>query len=206
MDTRICTHCHIEKPATLEYFYSHPHNSIGLESWCKDCKKARSKATPYKVSSDPKPRDKGEALALSVFLNAGIPALLGKNVEGMKWVDVVLWGCLKVEVKYSQKPVNWQWVMNSTNNPKTAFPDVVLLIGKHAKTQLHHYFLLAPNHPMFINEDGSRKRSVGYSYLNRIGKKGFAIDPLLQHENNFALIEQKRLAYSQQLIAVAQAA
>lgn len=207
MNTRTCTHCHVTKPATLEHFYKGATNADRLTSWCKDCMKARSKSnSKLNIQSDTKPRDDGEALALLLFLNQGIPADLGKNTKGMAWVDLVLWGCIKVEVKYSQKPIQWQWVMTSTNNPKTVAPDVVLLIGKHVKTQLHHYFILTPNHPVFINSDGSRKKSYGYSYLNRIGKQGFTIDPLLQHENNFALIEQKRLAYSQQLIEVARAA
>jgi hypothetical protein len=205
MDTRICTHCHVSKPATLDYFYKGHTNSDRLTSWCKDCMKARSKAMGTQ-QRDPKPRDAGEALALSVFLNQGIAAELGKNIEGMKWVDLVLWGCIKVEVKYSQKPNYWQWTMTSTNNPKTLFPDAMLLIGKHGKTQKHHYFLVLPNHPMFINEDGSRKKSLSYSYHNHIGKKGFSIDPLLQHESNFDLIEKLRLNHSQQLIAMARAA
>jgi hypothetical protein len=207
MNTRTCTHCKTSKPATLEYFYSHQHNADGLESWCKDCKKALSKKqSKANMGSDTKPRDAGEALALSYFLNQGIPSELGKNISGMSWVDLVLWGCVKVEVKYSQKPNYWQWTMYSTNNPKTVFPDAIMLIGKHGKTQRNHYFIISPNHPFFIKEDNTRKVSLSYSYLNRIGKQGFAIDPLLQHENNYGLIEKLRLAHSQQLIQLAQAA
>jgi hypothetical protein len=205
MNTRTCTHCHVSKPATLEHFYKGHTNSDRLTSWCKDCMRALSKVSSNQ-QRDPKPRDKGEALALTAFLNQGIHADLGKNIAGMQWVDIVLWGCIKVEVKYSQKAHYWQWIMNSTNNPKTHFPDAVILIGKHEKTQRCHHFIILPNHPMFINEDGSRKRSISYSYLNRMSKSSFTIDPLLQHENNYGLIEKLRLAHSQQLIAIAQAA
>lgn len=40
--TRLCSKCKTEYPATTEYFYRHGkgHRKDGLDSWCKSCKKA----------------------------------------------------------------------------------------------------------------------------------------------------------------------
>lgn len=43
METKICTKCGEEKPATLEYWSKHKTGKGGLKSYCKGCKKAHDK-------------------------------------------------------------------------------------------------------------------------------------------------------------------
>ena len=44
MDTKKCTKCGEEKPATAEYFDAHPQCRFGLNSVCRPCRAARQKA------------------------------------------------------------------------------------------------------------------------------------------------------------------
>ena len=55
MDTKKCTKCREEKPATTEYFFKSANLKCGLHSWCKNCKKAAKKTyreeNPEKVNA-----------------------------------------------------------------------------------------------------------------------------------------------------------
>lgn len=43
MDTKICTICSIEKPATFEYFYKSKYGKGGIDSRCKECHAIKAK-------------------------------------------------------------------------------------------------------------------------------------------------------------------
>jgi hypothetical protein len=192
---KICPNCKTPKPCNEEHFYTAKHTGDGFGSWCKDCMKRRKKVTSIE------PLDKGEQFALNYFANRGIPSLLGKNVKTTKWVDVILWGCIRVEVKYSTR---WHWHFYSTvYNPDT-MPDVIMLIGKSEKGY-DRVFILDAKHPLFFRPSGERKISL--AMREKVTKKKSLIrDTVFAHEDNFALIEQKRVSYSQQLIEIARAA
>lgn len=50
METKICTLCNEEKPATSKHFYSNKKGKLGLSAWCKTCTDKRKKE---KLESDP---------------------------------------------------------------------------------------------------------------------------------------------------------
>lgn len=43
METKICTKCNIENPATLEFWHKQKHGKYGLKSTCKKCELKRNK-------------------------------------------------------------------------------------------------------------------------------------------------------------------
>lgn len=194
-DTRTCTKCNVAKPATRDFFYVHLTNTVGLTSWCKDCMKAHSKAQGRRIAA---PLDDGEILALEYLRKNGIPSTAGKNVKTEAWADVVVWGCLIVEVKYSAGRI-WHFTFGSTIRNKGNVPDIIMLIGLD-ETNTNRFFILDALHPVFFHDTGERKQGIGFT---RIGKKSGLKSVIFSYENNFALIEQKRLAYSQCLIEAA---
>src|SRR5688572_1209076 len=113
-DTRTCTKCNVAKPATLEYFYKGRTNGDRLTSWCRDCMKARSKSKSY-TPRDAKIPNEGESKAVAWLKSHGIPANGGKNIDAVTWLDVLAWGCVRVEVKHSKtnKQGIWSWMMYS---------------------------------------------------------------------------------------------
>ena len=41
-ESKICTHCKVDKPCTSEYFHKHNKNKTGFRSICKECRKSKS--------------------------------------------------------------------------------------------------------------------------------------------------------------------
>lgn len=196
---KICTKCNIEKPATLEFFYKHHSNTDGLTSWCKACMKALSKRQSY-VPVDSRIPNEGEAKAIAWLKRFGIPANGGKNIEAVKWLDVLAWGCVRIEVKYSKTNAQgiWSWVMYSVNNKaQEAMPHLILLIGEDVRTGTTRYFLFDAQHPEFFNGNtGERKIQVSYNYqsVNAHNHEVFR-----RHENKAALVEDYRLQIAREL-------
>ena len=53
--SKVCTKCHIEKPATVEYFSPDKKHSDGLRSECKECKNQRQNE---RRANDPEYRER----------------------------------------------------------------------------------------------------------------------------------------------------
>jgi hypothetical protein len=191
MDTKVCRSCQQEYPATSEHFYK-LNNSFHLD--CKSCYKLRRK--DYRSKQEPV--HTGEIVAINRLLAEGIFATSGKSSVWGKYIDVVCWGCVKVEVKHSveSKRGSWTWILTSTNNPDTPSPDFILLIGQH-KDGTHSYFFFPVNHPVFF-KDGRRK--TGITYMAESKQRNNRHDYLVltpqimrDYQNAFHQIETLRL-------------
>lgn len=116
MDTlsKICTRCKIEKPLTE--FYKRK-NIDSYNSECKSCMSERSKNQGATNNKDYLvPRAATETLAINYLHSKGIPALPGKALRHSH-VDVIAFGCVEIEVKYSK--LKWrrgvsQFAFNAT--------------------------------------------------------------------------------------------
>lgn len=199
-DTRACTKCHALKPATLEYFYKHRTNEHGLTSWCKDCMKSLSKSQTYKPKDSRIP-NVGESKAIAWLKSHGIPANGGKNIEAVTWLDVLAWGCVRIEVKYSKtnKQGIWSWMMYSVNDKeiKGIMPHVVIFIGEDVQSGETRYFVFDACHPeLFNQESGQRKINMTYNYQS---PNAVNHDVFKRHEQGIVLIEQFRLSISAEL-------
>lgn len=199
-DTRICTKCNTAKPATPEYFYKGSTNVSGLGSWCKECMKALSKATKTERKGE-NIRDEGEKLAVAWLRSNGIPSDIGKNAGTIRWLDVLAWGCVKIEVKYSKTNGQglWCWAMNSVNNkPDSAKPHIALFIGRDARTNQYHYFLFDINDPELFNQKtNTRKTNVTFNYQSKESQNREAFQ---MHENALYLVEESRLKAARELM------
>jgi hypothetical protein len=199
-DTRTCTKCNVTKPATLDFFYKGRTNADRLTSWCKECMKTLSKNKTY-VPANAFIPNVGESKAIAWLKSFGIPANGGKNIDAVKWLDVLAWGCVRIEVKHSKtnKQNLWCWVMHSVNDKevKGIMPHLILLIGEDAKTNETRYFLFDACHPEFMNpKTGKRKVNVNYNYQS---VNAWNHEVFHAHENSVGLVEIYRLKISQEL-------
>lgn len=155
MENKICNTCLREYPATTEHFYK---RGKYLHNECKSC--FREKRKGYR----PKPEavHEGEILAIKRLMADGIFATSGKSSQWGKFIDVVAWGCIKIEVKHAtiDNRGRWQWTFASTINETTQPPDFILLIGQYKDGNLD-YHLFPANHPVFF-KNGKRKTGIMY--------------------------------------------
>lgn len=174
MDTvsKVCTGC--KKPLLLTEFYKRPGQTDPTKpgqftSECKACMKARSKnprtidnQTPYAIS---------EQWGIDYLHSKGIPSLPGKSLS-YAWVDVIAFGCVRVEVKYSNLTEDGAFKFNLTPGQKKRglLGDVVMLVCDYGTRTTFHLF--PPAFPAF--------------YINGKLKTGFHFTPGAMTARKFA--------------------
>jgi hypothetical protein len=172
---KICAGCEQEKPISEYYKRSGmPHLRL---SECKDCMKARSVASektrssskreliytagvPHYPSSVPHEND-----FLEYVKQFGILALPGSALS-YAHVDAVLFGVVRVEIKYSPEytnatGANFKWTFTPIQKKHGVKAEIIVLICGHAdKPQTFHWFEY-DNAAFYKN--GTLKTSVSYT-------------------------------------------
>lgn len=146
--SKICTRCQCLRPLS-EYYTRSGMNADNVpghyNSECKICMKARSMnlipLSPYQ------PRVYTEQVAIDRLLQEGIFAIPGKAIHAAD-VDVVCWGCVWVEVKYS---VLQRGYFKFATTPKQQIrgflADLVMLVCDYGDVKTYHIF--ESNDPVF---------------------------------------------------------
>lgn len=134
-----------------------PTNPAQYTGECKACMKARNKK--------PKPTQKhvsysiGERFGIDYLHSMGIPALPGKALS-YAWVDVIAFGCVRVEVKYSTlHNGRFKFSLTPKQNSRGVLGDVILLVCDYGTKATYHLFL--PSHPAFYIND---KLKTGFHF------------------------------------------
>lgn len=156
--TKVCARCKI--PLALDEFYirnGKPH------SYCKSCISLTAREHP--PLSRTKPKEKSEVVAIEYLKSYGIPALPGKALRYMH-VDVVVFGCIRVEVKTAnQTTVNnrtvFRFTMSATQSERGLLCDLVLLVCNRDSGKTFHLFPV--DFPAFYI-DGRLK--TGFTYTD----------------------------------------
>jgi hypothetical protein len=210
-DLKTCKACGKSLPVTAFYKRS----SVRLDSYtseCKSCMIARSRNIPSHLRHLPAdvPRAKSEILALDYLRSACIPALPGKAFK-LAHVDVVAWGCVWIEVKYSSLRADprprFQFAATPLQIKRGYLAHVMMLICDYGDKQTYHLF--PSDHEVFYREyaDGARKVKSAVSYIPDVTgstKRGAPgtitpTDDLMKaHEGKIDFIEQARLLVSKQ--------
>lgn len=206
--TKTCRRCKSVQPITEFYVRSGittPEHEGHYNSECKTCMRERSQniGTIHPTV----PRQLSEQLGLNALLEHGISALPGKAVSGSH-VDLVCWGCVYLEVKYSRLEFQGgQFSFKFSSTPRQVqrgfLAHLVMLICDYDNRQTFHVF--RANHEAF--------------YINGHIKTAFLFTPgqteqikhvetrikLLQQtmdeaQDRWDLIEEKRLEIQQQLL------
>ena len=205
--TKQCRLCNGNFPATTEYFYQHSQAKDGFHGHCKEC--AKKRASDYysaRTSNAPSGRP-NENVFIDYLQNHGIAAYMGAIFKEFKYADVVAWSCITIELKYS-KSHDGKYTFIFTPRQRRLNCEglgIICLAMDTGKQVVYHLF--DAKNPIFYNK-GKLKASLSYipDAKHRKNVSVLMPDMMAMAKNNFALIEQKRLAYSQQLIAVAKAA
>lgn len=190
---KVCRDCKEKKPLTD--FYRQDNTSDGHTPRCKTCH--NQEMTKYaKKDARTKAGHWAEELVVDRLTSMGVFAVPGKRTT-MKWVDVVAWGCVTIEVKSSKiGSFGYRFDMSSQFR-RNKISDIVVFVPEDTKTC--HLFL--GTDPVLYRPDGSIKKNVIHNIrgVNHI-------DNPLTHEmlqmalNNWRLIEDRRQAISEELI------
>lgn len=208
-----CARCKIEKPFSEFYARSghlnldNPPTEAGhYNSECKSCIQERDKLTKRLPKTEP--RAKTEIIAIERLRRQGIHALPGKAVAATD-VDVVAWGAVWLEIKYSRLArghgINEEFVFGATpaQMRRGFLAHIVMLICEYPDNR-YTFHLFNAKDPVF--------------YIHGRVKSGMSFRPgrveALKHGNNrvvmvqsmmdaaqdaWHLIEEKRLEISRQL-------
>lgn len=161
--SKICSGCKKSLPLS-EFYKRHGQTDLLNPSQyageCKTCVKARNynpKSTTKQVSYVT-----SEQWGIKYLHSKGIPALPGKALS-YAWVDIIAFGCVRVEVKYSTllEGEHFKFTLTPGQKKRGLLGDVVMLICDYGTRTTSHLFL--PSFPAF--------------YINGKLKTGFHFTP-----------------------------
>jgi hypothetical protein len=151
-----CAKCERDRPFSEFYAragYRTPENppteAGHTVSECKACMKLRSQSTNH--LSVQTPRTPTEIFALQYLRQQRIFACTGKAAS-YPHVDVVAWGCVRIEVKYAKlqalgKQMGYRFVATPQQSKHGFRAEVVMLICEDEQGRAHHLFDAI--HPVF---------------------------------------------------------
>lgn len=150
---RVCTICKQSKPAT-EFYIQHTGKPNPV---CKPCHLARAKTYPDKRKIDAS--NPHEQVCMEYMRSLGIHTVPGKASE-FSWVDLVVWGCLMVEVKlgFDTGAQHWIFKFSDAQVKRRLLGDVVVLILPRETWEYHIFDAL---NPVFY-KNGKLKTGVSY--------------------------------------------
>lgn len=191
-DYRWCKFCGQDKPLTEFY---------ALQSRCKACMAIANKARG-KVRSPESLLNTlvgSEGAVIRELREHGIPAYPGKSV-GYALVDVVVWGCVGLEVKSSKDYGGfWQWGFTKQQRGRLQ-ADLIVLVTNEPDVE---FFVFPANHPVFFI-NGKRKTAVCYQPNTRSPKHHdryvMSEQDMNEAHNRWELIEEAKQAFSEQLM------
>jgi hypothetical protein len=150
---KICVRCGDRKSTDNFYTRSgckNPTKSGHYISECKDCMKQRS--TNYVPLPASTPRTVSEILAIDYLTSMGIPTLPGKAVSA-SWVDVVAFGCVRIEVKYSRLRFShgaeqFRFTSTPMQMKRGYLGDLIMLICEYPDDR-RTFHIFKSDHPVF---------------------------------------------------------
>lgn len=192
-DQKQCTHCKQWKP--LSKFSFRKRQNV-YQSWCKECINNQSL-----ISTSPE-MDIHEQIVIDKLKQNGIQAVSGKELV-KEYVDIVAWGCIKIEVKSSilHKGKNFAFRFSERQRTDEVKNDFVVLVCCWETEKTFH--ILPGNDDCFYIA-GKKKSVVMYQPLANRRKftKFYALlSPLKMYESQekWLIIEDKRQEISELL-------
>lgn len=199
---KVCLGCKI--PLDESEFYTRSGRPDLVLSYCKNCMKKRSKdqvRLPAGVSSVPT-----ETAVMIALAAEGVPSCPGRDLS-RKYVDVVAWGCVNLEIKSSIPDERGYFTFALTERQKQNGVRGDLIVLTCVYPALYSFHVFPTNHAIFFNDD-ERKQYIVYASeplthrkTTHNGKLIVHLTPELmqQHQDAWGLIENVRLAKSEAL-------
>ena len=153
METKQCHMCKETKPVSEFYTLS----SGALQNRCKKCHGIVNSQYPPRPKTDT--GNEHEQAVISLLLSNGIYATNGKS-SAFKWVDVVAWGCVRIEVKSSAEIATGYYHFSfSPGQQRKGFKSDLVIIY----TQGDYPISIFPaSHPVFYKPSGKLKSAVSW--------------------------------------------
>lgn len=184
-----CSKCGEEKPETD--FYKRGRGSARF-TFCIECFKTDQKKN--KIVARQIPGQSAEYTVIEHLKSMGIYAAPGKCSE-WRWVDVVAWGCVRIEVKSSTLYPDNTYVFTFTprQRQRGIQSDLVVLLPIGDTETTFHVF--KSNDPIFYKKDGTLRQSVEYQIFPKFYRKGYGTltsEKMSDAKDNWGLIEDIR--------------
>lgn len=177
--TKVCHRCNRE--LDIQEFYERSYSN-SFTSECKSCMKARSKAQHVTNEDYQVPVVESEKMAITYLATHGIPALPGKTIRH-SYVDLIAFGCIGIEVKYSRLEdirgvVKFQFDTTPAQQKKGFRASVVLLICDYESERTFHFF--DAKDPVFYMKG---RLKTGFTFTPG------AYEPLKHGENRVVMVQ-----------------
>jgi hypothetical protein len=199
----VCRRCKEDKPISEYYTRSGlPHLHLKM---CKACYRELRKLQAQSATSRRRAVVQSEKEIIDLLEGQGIPALPGKAL-GHQYADIIAWGCVLVEAKYSQLRNDNCFSFSFTPQQRKlgVRGDLIVLVCDYGDKTTRHVFLASD--PIFYYLSGNLRGSLTYApfakrkrnHANRIGLTDALMD---EHQNKWELIETIRLNVHNSLLS-----
>jgi hypothetical protein len=182
----------------LSEFYKHRPAADGLFPYCKECKKVLTRQQNAHCKNES--TNIGEKLVIERLRSLGIYAVPGKSSEWF-WIDVVAWGCVRIEVKYAREHNGaFKFSIGHKDGLEKERSDIIVLVCLDNTYTTYHVF--KSDHSVFYHKDGIAKQGVVYTPFAKFKHTDcLTLDNnlMLAHQEQWNLIEEHRTAVSKQL-------
>lgn len=194
--SKVCTACNTEKP--LSDYYTWSSNKKHMPR-CKACHRARNNQRPP-IPADTTGIEHQNDL-ISILRRRGLYASPGKSSE-YAYADVVVWGCVRIEVKLGEPNGGHMWKFRFTQKQTNGglVADLIALMCPVGDG--YTCYLIEPTCSEFYR-DGKFKRALsintGTHRKNRSdGRRSLSPELLAAHRDNWQVIERKRIEIAEQ--------
>ncbi len=184
-----CSKCGEEKPEIDFYKRS---KGMARFTFCVECFKTAQRKN--KIIAREIPGQSAEHTVIEYLKSIGIYAAPGKCSE-WRWVDVIAWGCVRIEVKSSTLYSDNTYVFSFTPNQQQRGiqSDLVVLVPIGEQETTFHIF--KSDDLIFYKKDGTRRKSVEYQIFPKFYRKGYGTlttERMSDAKDDWGLIEDIR--------------
>jgi len=194
-----CAH-HNAPELTADDYYPDYRYEDRISQPCKACKAAGQKKRDWRKYHDRSSvNNSGELLVIKKLRSLGIYAAPGKSSE-WKWVDVVAWGCVRIEVKTSHLiDDKYQFTMNQ-KTPVKERADLVIFVCLDDEISYH---VFPSTHGVFYHASGKHKKGLAYYLSGQRRGNTITLDHELmtQYMDRWEQVETRRIEIQQSLLA-----
>ena len=191
---KTCPACGVTKP--LSEFYA-KRNTNAYETYCKPCHTERNKSynrKPVNVSGEDHEQE-----VIEVMRSCGIYALPGKASKLYPYLDIIVWGCIRVEVKmaYTQNDNSWIIKFTPVQVDEGINADVIVIVCPAPGNTTYH--VLPANHDILYTPDGNLRDSISWTPGASSAHSSYINGTLYQSKDKWGLLEEYRIKFMQQL-------
>ena len=191
-EIKTCAKCGETKPVAEFYFrFGKPYSA------CKECVKQKSRE--YERLNTTATPNNGEATVIDELWRQGIYAANGRAAP-WRYVDVIAWGCVRIEVKtshpyYPKHGISLEFQFGMGSNRRKDFDncDIVIMLARWEDGD--EFYIFPADHPVFRNAKGDLKYGISwrpFANHRKITPWLCSNEVMEAHRDNWGIIEEYR--------------